>query len=222
MLRPYVPALKMKLKSYFSARFYQANKHLNRNPGFSSVTNISTAHHWCCVCQEALPKPCPSLAPACCCCCCLGSLHLRKHPMTLEDQEESHCALLTDGKCHISNVTEAVCREVNNVKLELCVRSALGSLNKWTFFFHAFWLTGTSEHFPYLRKTLYILPPKAEGRNLLSQTDLQPGVGMQWCSHESLIWKRVKAETWHRIHSSEDGRAQRRDFQPSGKQEAGT
>lgn len=49
--------------------------------------------------------------------------------MTLEDQEESHCALL-DEKCLISNVMEAVCREVNNVELEPCVCSALGSWNK--------------------------------------------------------------------------------------------
>ena len=36
--------------------------------------------------------------------------------MTLEDQEKSHCALL-DEKCLISNVTEALCREVNDVEL---------------------------------------------------------------------------------------------------------
>ena len=73
---------------------------------------------------------CPSLALARCCCCCLGLPHQHKHLMTLEDQEESYCALLMDGKCQISNVTEAVCREVNNVGLELRVHSALGSLNK--------------------------------------------------------------------------------------------
>ena len=47
--------------------------------------------------------------------------------MTLE--EKSDCVLL-DEKCLISNVMEAVCREVNYVELEPCVCSALGSFNK--------------------------------------------------------------------------------------------
>ena len=70
------------------------------------------------------------------------------------------------------------------------------------FFPHAFWQPGTSAHPPYVRRTLCILPPKLEGRTLLSQTDLQPGCGytttLLW---EPLIWKRVNAVQRHGTES---------------------
>lgn len=64
---------------------------------------------------------------------------------------------------------------------------------------------------------LQILSPKAEGKNLLSQTHLQLQCeSVMGLLGESLLWERVIAEGWHRIHSSEGGKAWRRDFQPSG------
>ena len=65
--------------------------------------------------------------------------------MTLEDQEESHWAP-TDGKCLISNVTEVVCREVNNMDLgTMCDVLPQAHLTN-EHFFHAVWLPGASAH----------------------------------------------------------------------------
>lgn len=101
--------------------------------------------------------------------------------MTLEDQEESHWAP-TDGKCLISNVTEVVCREVNNMDLgTMCDVLPQAHLTN-EHFFHAVWLPGASAHPPCVRMILDILPPKAEGKHLVSQIYLQ-----LWCGYAMML-----------------------------------
>lgn len=66
-------------------------------------------------------------------------------------------------------------------------------------FSHAFWLPGTSAQPPFVRRTLYILPPKAESRlSVLSQTYLQLD-----CRHATTLSWHWCGRDWRWRHGTE-------------------